>query len=56
VHLTLEGDRDKVEAAFELVKSLKDEPAVGMPEARKISNPADYDYDPQAQLDTLEGL
>lgn len=56
VHLTLEGDRDKVEAAFELVKSFKDEPAVGMPDARKISDPADYDYDAQAQLDTLEGF
>jgi len=56
VHLTLEGDRDKVEAAFDLVKSLKDEPAVGMPDARKISDPADFDYDAQKQLDILEGL
>jgi len=52
----LEDADSNVEAAFELVKSLKDEPALGMPDARKISNPADYDYDPQAQLDTLEGL
>lgn len=56
VHLTLEGDQDKVEAAFELVKSLKGEPPVGMPDARKISDPVDFDYDPQAQLDTLEGV
>lgn len=56
VHLSLTGDQDKVEAAFEMVKSLKDEPPVGMPDARKISSPADFDYDPQAQLDTLGGL
>jgi len=46
----------QVEAAFELVKSLKDEPPVGMPDARKITHPADFDYDPQAQLDTLGGV
>lgn len=56
VHLTITGDQDKVEAAFELVKSLRDEPPVGMPDARKISDPADFDYDAQAQLDTLEGM
>ncbi len=56
VHLTLEGDRDKVEAAFELVKSLKEEPAVGMPDARKINDPADFNYNAQAQLDILGGL
>ena len=56
VHLTLEGDQNKVEAAFELVKSLKGEPPVGMPDARKISDPIDFFYDPQAQLDTLEGV
>ena len=53
VHLTLEGDQDKVEAAFELVKSLKNEPPVGAPGGQVVSDPADYNYDPQAQLDTL---
>ncbi len=56
VHLTVEGDADKVEAAFELVKSLKDEPPVGMPDSYKVSDPADFDYDAQAQLDTLDGM
>ncbi len=56
VHLAVEGDEDKVEAAFELVKSLKDEPPVGMPDAYKVSAPEDYDYDAQAQLDTLGGI
>ena len=56
VHLTLEGDRDKVETAFELVKSLKDEPSVGMPDDWKIKDPADFDYGAQAQLDTLGGF
>lgn len=56
VHLTLEGDKEKVKAAFDLVTSLKDEPAVGMPDDWKIKEPADFDYDAKAQLDTLGGF
>ncbi len=56
VHLTLEGDEDKIEQAMELVKALKKEPPVRMPDAYKIIDPAGYDYDAQAQLDVLEGL
>ena len=56
IHLALEGDEDKVEAAFELCKSLKDEPPVGMSDTFRVSDPADYDYDAQAQLDTLGGF
>jgi hypothetical protein len=56
VHLTLEGDEDKIEAAMALVKSLKNEPPVKMPEAYKIEDPEDYDYNAQTQLDTLGGL
>lgn len=55
VHLTLEGDEDKVKAAFELVESFKDEPPVGMPDTSKISDPKDFNYDAQAQLDALGG-
>lgn len=40
---------------MELVKSLKDEPAVQMPDACKITDPADYAYDAQAQPDSLGG-
>ncbi len=56
VHLSLEGDQDKIEQAMELVKSLKNEPAVNMPEAYRIEDPQEYDYNAQAQLDTLGGL
>ena len=56
VHLSLEGDEDKIEQAMELVKSLRNEPPVNMPEAYKIEDPENYDYNAQAQLDTLEGI
>ena len=56
VHMTLEGDEDKIEQVMELVKSLRDEPPVTMPAGYKITDPAEYDYDAQAQLDTLGGL
>jgi hypothetical protein len=54
--MTLEGDEDKIEQVMELVKSLRDEPPVTMPDGYKITDPAEYDYDAQAQLDTLGGL
>ena len=56
VHLALEGDEDKVAAAFELVKSLKDEPPVGMPDKYGVNDPADFGYEAQAQLDVLGGM
>ena len=56
IHLGIEGDEDKVEAAFKLVKSLSDEPPVGMPDNYKVSAPEDFEYDAQAQLDTLGGM
>ena len=56
VHLTLEGDEDKVKAAFELVKSLRDEPPVGMPDDWMIKDPQEYDYVAQKQLDALGGF
>ena len=56
VHMTLEGDEDKIEQVMELVKSLREEPPVTMPDGYKITDPAEYDYDAQAQLDTLGGL
>jgi len=56
VHLTLEGDEDKIEQAMELVKSLKNEPPVKMPDAYKIEDPEAYDYNAQTQLDTLGGI
>lgn len=56
VHISLEGDEDKIEQALELVKSLLDEAPVPMPDGCKIIDPAEYDYDAQDQLDTLGGL
>lgn len=56
VHLTLEGDEDKIEKAMELVKSLRDEPPVGMPTSFKVADPAEYGYDAQSQLGTLGGI
>jgi hypothetical protein len=41
---------------MELVRSLGDEPPVGMPDQYRIADPAEYDYDAQAQLDVLGGL
>ena len=55
VHLAIEGDEDKVSQAFDLCLSLKDEAPVGFPDASVISDPADYQYDAQAQLDALGG-
>jgi hypothetical protein len=56
VHLSLEGDDDKIEKAMELVKSFKDEPPIQMPDAYKIQDPNEYNYDAQKQLDVLEGI
>jgi hypothetical protein len=56
VHLAIEGDEDKVNQAFELCISLKDEPPVGMPDVAVIGDPADYQFDAQTQLDKLGGV
>jgi len=56
VVLALEGDESHVEKAFELVKSIKGEPPVTLPDTFFVSSPADYNYDALAQLATLEGV
>jgi hypothetical protein len=56
VHLSLEGDEERVEQAFELVKSVKGEPPVGLPETLAIGSAAEYDYDAPAQLAKLRGM
>jgi hypothetical protein len=56
VHLALEGDEDRIEQAMELVKSLGHEPPLAMPDGYGIADPAQYDYDAQAQLDVLGGF
>jgi hypothetical protein len=53
VVLTLEGREDRVDAAFELVKSIKGEPLVTLPETFAVKSAADFAFDPMAQLATL---
>jgi len=55
VVLTLEGDETHVEKAFELVKSIKGEPPVTLPDTFRVGSPVDYKYDALAQLATLKG-
>jgi hypothetical protein len=55
VVLALEGDETHVEKAFELVKSIKGEPPVTLPDTFRVGSPADYKYDAPAQLATLKG-
>lgn len=56
VVLSIEGDEVHVTRAFELVKSIKGEPPVTLPNTFYVSRPADYNYDAQAQLATLKGI
>jgi len=56
VHLSLEGNDERVEKAFELAKSVKGEPPVTLPDTFFVSSAADYNYDASAQLATLKGL
>jgi len=55
VVLALEGDETRVKKAFELVKSIKGEPSVTLPDTFRVGSPADYSYDALAQLATLKG-
>jgi hypothetical protein len=55
VVLSIEGEEARVERAFELVKSIKGEPAVSTPDTWFVRSAADFNYDPKAQLATLGG-
>lgn len=55
VVLSIEGEESRVERAFELVKSIKGEPPVGVPDNLFVRSAADFNYDPMPQLDTLKG-
>jgi hypothetical protein len=55
VVLSVEGEEAAVDRAFDLVRSIKGEPPVGVPETLFVKSAADYGYDPQAQLATLKG-
>jgi hypothetical protein len=53
VCLTIEGEEEKVEKAFEIAKSVKGEPPVTVPEKYSISSAADYGYDAAKQYACL---
>jgi hypothetical protein len=56
VHLSLEGDEDRVEKAFDLVKFIKGEPPVSLPDTFFVSSAEDFGYDALRQLATLKGV
>lgn len=56
VVLALEGDEQRVKNALELVKSIKGEPPVTIPDTFRVSSAEDYNYDALAQLATLGGV
>jgi hypothetical protein len=56
VHLSIEGDEQTVEKAFDLAKSVKGEPPVSLPDTFYVSSAEDYDFDALAQLATLKGI
>ncbi len=55
VVLSVEGEEPAVAKAFDLVKSIKGEPAVSVPDTLTVRSAADFNYDPAAQLATLGG-
>ncbi len=55
VVLSVEGEEAAVVKAFELVKSIKGEPAVTVPDTLTVRSAADFGYDARAQLATLGG-
>jgi len=55
VVLSIEGAESRVDQAFEIVKSVKGEPPVTVPETLYVDSPADHGYDPRSQLATLGG-
>ena len=55
VILALEGAEESIEKAVELVKSVKGEPPVTIPNTYRVSSADDYNYDALAQLAILKG-
>jgi len=53
VVLTIEGPDPAVEKAFGIVKSIKGEPAVTIPDTLYVKSAQDFDFDPGSQLATL---
>ena len=55
VVLSIEGYEARVERAFELVKSIKGEPVVTLPNEFFVRSADDFGHDPLSQLATLKG-
>jgi hypothetical protein len=55
VVLSIEGEEAAVAQAFALVKSIKGEPPVTVPDTLAVKAAAEFAYDPRAQLATLGG-
>jgi hypothetical protein len=55
VVLSVEGEESCVDRAFELVKAIKGEPPVTLPQTLFVQSAAQYGYNPRAQLATLGG-
>ncbi len=55
VVLALEGPESRVDKAFALLKAIKGEPAVTLPGTLFVESAEEYEFEPQAQLDTLGG-
>jgi hypothetical protein len=55
VVLSIEGEESRVDEAFEMLKSIKGEPTVTVPDSLYVKSAADHNYDPKSQLATLGG-
>jgi hypothetical protein len=55
VVLSIEGEEANVDKAFTLLKAIKGEPLVTVPEALFVKSPADHGHDARSQLETLGG-
>ncbi len=56
VVLSLEGNEERIEKAMDLVKSIKGEPPVTVPDQFSVSSAQNYNYDAMAQHGTLRGI
>ncbi len=56
VTLSIEGDEARVKKALDLVNSIRNEPPTSCEETYLVTAAEDYNYDAQAQLDTLGGI
>ena len=53
VVLSVEGEESRVEQAFTLLKEIKGEPPVAVPDTLSVRSPAEHNYNPNSQLAAL---